>query len=195
METPQKPFEKKRVLTSYGVVALLILLALLLTLQPTGGTVFAAAKKAMVADRFNQIQTAELSYYTEYSVYPVAPDAATLVRILTGATKDGNQRQIAFANFKPSDLGAKGDLLDPWGTPNTPSPPTANSTPAPRAPTKSSAPPMTSAVTRTSVFRDLRPSSVLREKPGPSPGGRRLPRKPRLPNRYVSRIMSVPFFP
>ena len=117
METPQKPFEKKRVLTSYGVVALLILLALLLTLQPTGGTVFAAAKKAMVADRFNQIQTAELSYYTEYSVYPVAPDAATLVRILTGATKDGNQRQIAFANFKPSDLGAKGDLLDPWGTP------------------------------------------------------------------------------
>jgi type II secretory pathway pseudopilin PulG len=116
METPQKPFEKKRIVTIYGVVALLIVLALLLTLQPTGGAVFTAAKKAMVAERFNQIQTALLSYYTEYSVYPVASDAATLVRILTGATKDGNQRQIAFAAFKPSELDVKGDLLDPWGT-------------------------------------------------------------------------------
>src|ERR1700677_2749998 len=82
METPQKPFEKKRVVTIYGVVALLIVLALLLTLQPTGGVVFTAAKKAMVADRFKQIQIAVLSYYTEYSVSPAATDAATLVRIL-----------------------------------------------------------------------------------------------------------------
>jgi len=117
METPQKPAGKKRVVTIYGVVALLIVLAVLLTVMPIGGRVFTAAKKARLASEFTQIQTAVHGYYTEYSVYPSASDSATLVRILSGAAKEGNARQIPFINLKPSDLDAQGNLLDPWGTP------------------------------------------------------------------------------
>ena len=58
-----------------------------------------------------------LNYYTEYSVYPVASDNATLIKSLGGVSADGNSRRIAFVSFRPSDLNAQGELLDPWGQP------------------------------------------------------------------------------
>jgi len=109
---------KRRVVLGVLIaVAILVVLVFGSLALSVGPQVILVAKKAKLKNEMVQVQTAVLSYYTEYSVYPAAPDAATLVRILTGATKDGNERQIAFATFKPSDLDAKGDLLDPWGTP------------------------------------------------------------------------------
>jgi hypothetical protein len=86
----------------------------LLSVAPT---TILAAKRAKLQNELNQVQTAFLSYYTEYAEYPVTSDNATLIKILTGLTANENSRQIAFLTVKPSDENAKGELLDPWGTP------------------------------------------------------------------------------
>ncbi len=119
MEAMAESPRKKPVVTIYGVVVLLIVLALLAAsvLSPLGGIQLTAAKKMSMYNKFNQVQAAVLSYYTEYSVYPVAANSATLVRMLDGTSGVGNSRQITFVSFKASDLNAKGELLDPWGRP------------------------------------------------------------------------------
>jgi hypothetical protein len=58
-----------------------------------------------------------LNYDTEYDEYPVAPDNMTLIPLLDATSAKGNSRHIAFVSFKQSDLDAKDELLDPWGTP------------------------------------------------------------------------------
>jgi hypothetical protein len=114
----EKPLAgKRRTVTMLGIVVITITVILLVNELRIGNRVLTAAKKEKLANEYTQVQTAAISSYTEYSVYPSAPDNATLIRMLTGESAEGNQRRIAFISIKDSDRDAKGDLLDPWGTP------------------------------------------------------------------------------
>ncbi len=95
-----------------GIAIALILVALILAV-PAGPAVLGAARHAALEIRLEQIQTALLSYNTEYYIMPPATDNASLIREITG----DNPRHIPFAIFKTSDLNTAGELLDPWGTP------------------------------------------------------------------------------
>jgi hypothetical protein len=117
MATAAVKSKKEPFVTVYGVVALLLAVALLIAASLPSSGVFNAGKRAALSNELNQVQTAVLNYYTEYSEYPVTSDNATLIKILTGLTATENSRQIAFLTVKPSDENAKGELLDPWGTP------------------------------------------------------------------------------
>ncbi len=116
MDVPQKHKGKKRVVTIYGIVALLIVVAFLLTLS-TSNAALTMAKKSKLANETEQVKAAVAGYYTEYSLYPTTSDNATLINILTGVTADGNMRRIQFLTIKPSDLNARDEMLDPWGMP------------------------------------------------------------------------------
>jgi hypothetical protein len=116
MEKLEKP-GTKRFVTVWGVAALVIVLALISSIDLPGPRVLLAARRAKLANEFQQVQVAVLNYDAEYSIYPVAADNATLIRMLDGTSSEGNPRTIAFVGFKPSDRDAEGELLDPWGTP------------------------------------------------------------------------------
>ena len=64
---------------------LLVLMALLLwaDVQFSGFIGISSEPRPKIANEFNQVQTAVLGYYTEYSEYPAAPDNATLIKMLT----------------------------------------------------------------------------------------------------------------
>jgi hypothetical protein len=115
MEMTDQPNKNRRV-TIYGVVALVSVLALVSSLR-VSGTDSNGAMEVRLKNELSQVQTAVLCYLTEYNVYPAATNNAAFVKILTGATKVQNSRGIEFLSIKPSDMNAKGELLDPWGTP------------------------------------------------------------------------------
>jgi hypothetical protein len=108
---------KKRIVIMLSVVIITIAVITLVRSLAISSAVVAAAKKAKLTYEIIQIREATQSFDTEYGFYPIAPDNATVIKILTGATGEENRRRIAFINIKPSDLDAKGELLDPWGTP------------------------------------------------------------------------------
>jgi prepilin-type N-terminal cleavage/methylation domain-containing protein len=124
---------------SFTLVELLVVIAIIAILaavtMSVGSTVLNKAKEAKAQNAATQIQTATLSYYTEYSVYPTPSgasaadfmlddtDSATqwgpLIECLsgmispsTGTTSSeaifSNTRQIAFLTFKASDVGNGG---------------------------------------------------------------------------------------
>lgn len=119
MEAVRRRAKKRPFVTFFGVALSLIVLCILVgdILVPPYGVMLKAAKRAKTSNEVIQVQTALLSYYTEYAVYPVATDNASLIKMLTGATSDGNVRRIQFLTLKPSDQNASGAILDPWGTP------------------------------------------------------------------------------
>jgi hypothetical protein len=96
----------------YGLLAFPVLAIALLTLG-FSKTVYLKIKEAKMVNEMNQVQTAVSSYYTEYSVYPAAPDNATLIKKL----ERNNPRHIRFFRMESRNANAKGELLDPWGTP------------------------------------------------------------------------------
>ncbi len=113
----EKPRKKRNwTLSIVLLLAIFVVLASILTVPPFP-PMSAALRRAKLANEFNQVQTAVLGYYTEYTEYPVAPDNATLIQMLNGMSAKGNTRQIAFVTFRQSDLDEKSELLDPWGTP------------------------------------------------------------------------------
>jgi hypothetical protein len=59
------------------------------------------------------IETACLSYMTEYGRLP--PDADN--QKLTAALMGDNSRQIAFISLSKNQLNAKNEMVDRWGTP------------------------------------------------------------------------------
>jgi prepilin-type N-terminal cleavage/methylation domain-containing protein len=124
---------------SFTLVELLVVIAIIAILAAVtmsiGTTVLNKAKQAKAANTATQIQTAALSYYTEYSVYPTPSGASAadymlddtdsaanwgpLIECLSGMicpyngttsseTKFSNTRQIAFLTFKASDVGNGG---------------------------------------------------------------------------------------
>ena len=107
----------KRIVIMLTVVIITIAVIILVRSMAISGPAFTAAKKAKLNYEIIQIREATQSFDTEYGFYPTASDNATVIKILTGAADEENRRRIAFMNVKPSDLNAKGELLDPWGTP------------------------------------------------------------------------------
>ena len=103
---------KRKVWTVYGVVALVLGLALLSTI-PGGPGNLRAAIRAKAANETNQIQTACLAYYAEYGQMPDSPENSRLIKSLTG----DSPRKIQFLVLNPRDLNSKGEMIDPLGTP------------------------------------------------------------------------------
>ena len=118
-----------------SVVAVPILAALLF---PAISATKTRAFQTRAAATIQQIQVASTAYYTEYSKWPDARNAADLVLILNGGrdpisnqevsrARAQNPRGIVFMEFSAKDLaplssvgaGAGGEmaLVDPWGTP------------------------------------------------------------------------------
>ena len=110
---------KRKVWTVYGIVALVLLLALILAIFSgsvilrAGPAALRAARRAQAANEINQIQTACLGYYTEYAQMPDSPENSRLIKSLTG----DSPRKIQFLSLNPRDLNSKGEMIDPWGTP------------------------------------------------------------------------------
>lgn len=98
-------------------VIVFVLLSALARILPADVHVILMAKGHKFEEELTQVQTGVLSYYTEYAQYPIAPDNASLMKLLTVASPLGNPRGIAFIGFPAAAFDAKGELLDPWGTP------------------------------------------------------------------------------
>jgi len=132
--TPTSGFTLIELLVVIGIIAILAGV-----LFPAGNAAIKAAQRAKASATINQIQTAVLAYYTEYSVYPVptatttdvlyndtdAADWATLDCVLCGnihpsngtaftavAAGPTNTRSIAFLNLKSSDVFTTGTGQD-----------------------------------------------------------------------------------
>jgi len=122
METGELAFSGKR-REQHPALRFALILMVAMLMAVTARIVFVAphviflAKRQKLTNEMFQVQTAMSSYYTEYSEYPTAHDNATLIKMLNGESAEGNQRHIAFVSFMQSDFDAKGELLDPWGTP------------------------------------------------------------------------------
>jgi len=108
-----EPFQKKRVVTGYGVCAVVIILAFLLTIGSMGLRNSAFDRRTRIYVLVTNIQTAILAYQTEYGIPPEAASNFRLVKVLTG----DNPRKIEFLSLKPSQLNPDGEIIDPWGTP------------------------------------------------------------------------------
>ncbi len=92
----------------FGII---LILFVLFPYSPGG---IQANKNAKTAALMENIQTAILAYQTEYDKPPPGKDNATLIRELMS----DNPRSIAFLNIRPTtDMNAKGEALDAWGTP------------------------------------------------------------------------------
>jgi prepilin-type N-terminal cleavage/methylation domain-containing protein len=99
-------------LSSFTLVELLVVIGIIAILASVilsaGTTALKAAKRVKAANMANQIQTACLGYYTEYSIYPVGTAAAdgtspaSIGDTSTGATAWGNLLDALCGNFKPS---------------------------------------------------------------------------------------------
>jgi hypothetical protein len=122
MDTERKPTNATRRLfrRTLGILAGFIVVSCVFV----GRTVVVGFQKAAVvaqrADLQNEmvrIQADILSYYTEYGVYPVASDNATLVRILTGSDQAANKSKIQFLEVEFVHLDDANEVIDPWGTP------------------------------------------------------------------------------
>jgi hypothetical protein len=61
----------------------------------------------------SKIQTACLSYMTEYDRLPPSSDNQKLAAALMG----NNSRHIVFVSFSRNELNSKGEIVDRWGTP------------------------------------------------------------------------------
>jgi type II secretory pathway pseudopilin PulG len=113
MENSGQPAMKKPAGILYGFLGLFIVLFLAAyAVTPVERGIDKSRRNALI-QRLGQVQAAALNYYTEYSVYPVAPDNVTLIQKLT----NDNPRHIEFLSLKPSDQNAQGEMLDPWRTP------------------------------------------------------------------------------
>jgi len=77
------------------------------------GERFGSSREARTAATMSQIQIAILAYQTEYNMPPPGKDNATLIRELI----TDNPRSIVFLNLRPTDMNARGEALDAWGTP------------------------------------------------------------------------------
>lgn len=82
-----------------------------------GKQILLADERLKVSNEWRAVQAAVLSYDTEYSRFPAAADNLTLTKILTGTSDVENPRTIAFLSVRSSEIGAKGEIIDPWGTP------------------------------------------------------------------------------
>ena len=136
--------------SSFTLVELLVVLAIIIILAAVlvsaASVVIRAAKRAKATNTANQIQTACLAYYTEYSVYPVpggtttdwtnsdtsagATAWGTLICVLSGNiqpynpgtafTTSGatitNSRGVAFLALKSSDVDVNNAPLNPLPT-------------------------------------------------------------------------------
>jgi prepilin-type N-terminal cleavage/methylation domain-containing protein len=121
--------------SGFTLVELLVVIAIIAILASVilaaGTSAIKAAKRAKAMNTANQLQTAILGYYTEYSVYPVpsgtttdwiVPDTdggdwANLAEVLCGnvspytgavttATTITNTRSIAFLTLRTSDVAS-----------------------------------------------------------------------------------------
>jgi len=135
-------------LSSFTLVELLVVIGIIAILASvliySAGAAIRAAKRAQANNMANQIQTATIAYYTEYSFYPT-PYSATatdttitdvagsqtswgnLIEALCGNIKPStgsassqtsitNSRGIAFLNLKSSDVDSKDAPLNPLPT-------------------------------------------------------------------------------
>jgi prepilin-type N-terminal cleavage/methylation domain-containing protein len=131
--------------SGFTLVELLVVMGIIAILASVilyaGGTAIRAAKRVKAANMANQIQTAALNYYTEYSVYPV-PSTATASTDFYASDSDttswpiiiealcGNQsphngtsgltgltvtntRAIAFLQLKPTDVDSHDCPVNP----------------------------------------------------------------------------------
>jgi hypothetical protein len=58
------------------------------------------------------VQVALDQYKNQYGLYP-SGDSATICRVLAGDNRD----KLIFLEWQPKSTSAKGEFLDPWGTP------------------------------------------------------------------------------
>lgn len=98
----------KTVLLVLGVYVALIIVGTLFP-EPSGGE---RTKRAQARVETAQLATALTAYHTEYS----RPLEGELPHILTTLAGD-NPRKIVFMELNPKSLNAKGEFVDPWGTP------------------------------------------------------------------------------
>jgi prepilin-type N-terminal cleavage/methylation domain-containing protein len=96
-------------LSSFTLIELLVVIAIIAVLAAVittaAGTAIRMAQRVKAANMANQLQTAALGYYTEYSVYPTPPTATDYV---IGDTAAGTDSGAATAT---SDANAWGTLI------------------------------------------------------------------------------------
>jgi hypothetical protein len=117
----QGKMSRTRFVLNILIIAFFVLLFLGL-LNPVGPHLLSTGRKAMAHTMVEQFTVALSMYYTEYNSYPSITDNAQLHLILDGGsinTAHGveNPRQIQFMSFNKRDINAKGEVVDPWGTP------------------------------------------------------------------------------
>ena len=99
--------------TLLAAASLAIVLALFWEVTVAVDAVDTHIKLVKTRNEASYLTTAILSYETEYGEAPAKSENAALVKILTG----DNQRGIAFLMVSPSEMNAKGDMIDAWQKP------------------------------------------------------------------------------
>jgi prepilin-type N-terminal cleavage/methylation domain-containing protein len=96
-------------LSGFTLVELLVVIAIIAVLASViiaaSGMAIKMAQRVKASNMATQIQTAVLSYYTEYSVYPVPPNTTTdyMITEATGSAGNwGSLLQALCGNIKPS---------------------------------------------------------------------------------------------
>lgn len=107
-------------LSSFTLVELLVVIGIIAILAAVllsaGGVALRAAKRAKAANMANQLQTAALGYYTEYSVYPV-PAATTTDYLITDVTGSASAWQALTYGLSGNIHPSTGLATPAIGTP------------------------------------------------------------------------------
>lgn len=97
-------------LSGFTLVELLVVIGIIAILAgvllSAGGAALKSAQRAKVANTANQIQTAALNYYTEYSVYPVPSGTPASADFLIADTDAVNWKSMLYGlcgNINPYD--------------------------------------------------------------------------------------------